>query len=478
MPNSRRVVLNCILGLLWTPTPPLPTLRTGKFCEIVTFSSAAPVAVTPDTTYGRLQHGTEVHCNVYKRVGRTLVLAWSSDGSGAAPQNFRPDARTVVATLDLESEHVAVPEIQGRWKGFIREKVGDGAVQATPALMSCAFGSCVLAEAAGPHAGVRIYSVASSRSTGLGTGQLCEVLAGSTSADENMLQLTEERMEWEAGHASERRDNGTTDQVVTTEPATERLLRPSWGSLGSIRCTIFERKGSILKLATSLESTERTLGRVPDGFQPKAGLASSATFVLQPAEAPLRPGHVAMSSGAYGLAGSVSDSWSTTEVSPVNARLGGANADNWAASPSLSAYVAAPGELGELPPTELPRNMRMSGAVTPGAQAEQRNGPTLKDWSITERDDANVRDAGGEAAVEPEVSVEAINPVRRDTATAGSVLGKLHQQLGVTQSPKLKPSGGASTAQASSGTTRSPTTPLRPLMLLGAMLLLLFAEGY
>lgn len=114
MPNSRRVVLNCILGLLWTPTPPLPTLRTGKFCEIVTFSSAAPVAVAPDTTHGRLQHGTEVHCNVYKRVGRTLVLAWSSDGSGAAPQNFRPDARTVVATLDLESEHVAVPEIQVR----------------------------------------------------------------------------------------------------------------------------------------------------------------------------------------------------------------------------------------------------------------------------------------------------------------------------------------------------------------------------
>lgn len=75
----------------------------GKYCEFVAFSNNSAIEVAKEGTHGRVQHGIQVYCNLYKRVGNTLVVAWGEDPSGVAPQSLRPGPQSrMVATFDLE----------------------------------------------------------------------------------------------------------------------------------------------------------------------------------------------------------------------------------------------------------------------------------------------------------------------------------------------------------------------------------------
>ena len=87
-------------------------IPTGKFCEFVTFSDRSHVVVRPGLSTGRVAHGTEVHCSVYRRDNNTLLVAWGSDPSGGPPTSFKPDSKTVVARLELKAATSVVPEIQ------------------------------------------------------------------------------------------------------------------------------------------------------------------------------------------------------------------------------------------------------------------------------------------------------------------------------------------------------------------------------
>jgi hypothetical protein len=182
-----------------------------------------------------------------------------------------------------------------------------------------------------------------------------------------------------------------------------------------------------------------------------------------------------MPSGAYGF-NSDAGSISTAEVSPVNARAGsGGDVDYWTDSSSMSAYVAAAGDGSELPPTDLlPRNLRLVAQDAQGAAEEAKRPPTLKDWSASKSrsgDDTTKTRGADKMEEEQENEKSRLDSNVGSSVMAGTVLGKLHQQLGISPKAKLD-TAAATTSQSSAGTRGA--APLRPVMLFILAILDLF----
>mmetsp|Transcript_21116 Transcript_21116/g.58583 ORF Transcript_21116/g.58583 Transcript_21116/m.58583 type:complete len:682 (+) Transcript_21116:350-2395(+) len=362
----------------------------GKFCEFVTFSDHSHIVLPPGQSHGRLSHGTEVHCSVYRRVGDTLLVAWGSDPSGAPPASFRPDNHTVVATLELQQATPFLPEIQGTWQGHVRTREPGQGVVVERVQLSCVLSRCVSTSTSAGGEGRRgttVFTALSGGTTGLGSGRLCELATGGTGAAVSGLNVT---------HSS-----------VVSKAGEPLLLRATWDMLGKVRCAVYERRGDILKFELSPRGGAEEDDGLPPGFDTLPEKIASGTFVLQ------RGLGAAYATGEEGGGGGLA------AAGRMGAESQGAFALDGSTSP-LSMFIAAQGRPDDLPPPDVavprafvPRKDKLGMHDAGHGGADQTKGPTLGDSYTSYQ---RVAHSGNNESLDKQ---------------SHTILDRLHQQLGL-----------------------------------------------
>ena len=96
---------------------------TGRFCEVLSFSSHARVEFDEDSgaadgTRASLMTVAGTVCGIYNRTDDALVVAWSTSARQPYPESFESTATTHVANLQILSSDVIPNEIEGKWSGI------------------------------------------------------------------------------------------------------------------------------------------------------------------------------------------------------------------------------------------------------------------------------------------------------------------------------------------------------------------------